>query len=164
MHISEIIGIIVIECECKQSQFVTNTEAIKEGVCCKCPQCNKVFHIPRWSSIKYEIDKCDSNRLKCCGKEVQKAHDKPMNNNWAMPLAEYKAMLSKIILEGKTPRVPAKHNKVVSFNTNSQAIIDTVNTLVAMGYKYQDAKSHVTIAVAEGFYNEEEIIKRILSL
>jgi len=162
MELFEIIGILVFKCNKCGSKYVTNTEAIKEGIALRC-QCGYLFHVPRWSKLNVNLEIYHQSTNKYACKETIKEYNKPLNNNEPMPITEYKAMLAKIILEGKKPKVPAKHKKVVSFNTNQQAIIDSVDALVAFGCKRQEAIAQVDIAVSEGFYTEEEIIKKVLS-
>ena len=163
MRISEIIGILVLECDCG-AKFVVNTEAVKEGFICEC-DCSDRYKSSRFGQLQVDIQSFPWEQLQFLSDTKQKEYKKSLEtNNRAMPIAEYKALLATIIVDGKRPRIPAKNKNVVSFNTNQDGILDTVDALVSMGYNRADAKSKVDIAVSEGFYTEQEIIQRVLTL
>ena len=159
MIIDELVGIIVLKCSCGQ-RFVVNTELMNNGVAYKC-KCGKGYHIPQHSNLEIKINYFHS----CLDYTPAERRElfKPLNNNEAMPLEEYKALLSKIIIDGKAPKVPARSKKVVAFNTNQEAIINTVDALMAQGWSYDDAKEKVSIAISEGFYTDNELINHILT-
>jgi adenylate cyclase class IV len=73
-------------------------------------------------------------------------------------------MLAGIIIEGKKPRVPAKHKNVVEFNINNADYQNLYESLRQLGFPKEEAISKVDIAIKEGFIHETEIIKYILSL
>jgi len=129
---------------------VVNTECIKNGF--------------QW------ICQCGDRAYYCGGTQLKVSLEEP---NWGvhnpkcsdiMPLEEYKMMLASVILEGKKPRVPVKHKNTINFSSNAVDYQNLYVTLMQLGYKKQEAMSKVDIAVREGFLNDQEIIKYILSL
>ena len=159
MIIDEIIGLLVLRCGCGQ-KFVVNTELAKNGFQYKC-SCGKYHRsLPGELNVSFRSygtgDMSDKEFA-----QYTKGFD-TCNN--APTVEEYKSLLSKIIVDGKMPKVPARNKKVVAFNTNQEAIINTVDALMAMGWSYDDAKDKVSIAIGEGFYTETEIINHILTL
>ena len=80
-----------------------------------------------------------------------------------MPIEEYKARLAEKIL-GKTPKVPAKSKNVVSFEDQGINTALIVDVLQGLGFKEKEIMSKIDVAVKDGFFQEDEIIKHILSL
>ena len=148
MKIKEVIGILVLECHCGQ-QFVVNTEAVKNGfqLCCSCGRGN-------WrnsgSRIEVTIHQNPHGNNKGLGKESN-----------AMPLEEYKVRLAEKFL-GKNPKVPTKHKSVVSFEDNGVNVATIAKTLESLGYSKNEIMGKIDVAVKDGFFHEEEIIKYIL--
>ena len=84
--------------------------------------------------------------------------------NHTLPLEEYKLMLSGLIVTGKKPKVQKKNSNTVSFNDNSAEIRNSVEALIHYGDKETDALKKVSIAIEQGFFSEQEIIKKVLSM
>ena len=82
----------------------------------------------------------------------------------AVPLDEYKTMLSGLIVTGYKPRVARRNCNTISFNDKSEEIRNNVEALIHLGYKEADALKKVNVEVEQGFFSEEAITKKILSM
>ena len=151
MEIESVIGILVIRCWCGQ-KFVVDTEAVKAGFQYACPACPRGNWINSGSTMAVTLRSNPYGSSKGLGK-----------NNNAMTLEEYKARLAEKIL-GKKPKVPAKSKNVISFEDSGVNAALIVEVLQGLGYKEKEIMAKIDVAVKDGFFQEDEIIKYILSL
>ena len=87
-----------------------------------------------------------------------------MLENMAIPIQEYKELLSTYIIDGKQPK-KKQQRKVTGFpDINDEAIQNTIMTLMSLGYSKNEAKSKVDIAIESGLRFEQDIIKAILAM
>jgi hypothetical protein len=168
MELEQIIGVVVIRCKCG-AKFVVNTTAVEEGVLVVCDKdiggCGCTYNIPRWSKLHMTLEPTQLSKWSRECKEIMKEYNKPYTNNYAVPLAVYKSMLADWVINGKKPRVPAKHKKVIQFpELNEEQLQSTVDTLVSLGFKRADALARVEIALEQGFRHENDILKAIMTL
>jgi hypothetical protein len=169
MELEQIIGIVVIKCQCG-AKFVVNTDTIKEGVLVHCDKstggCGAQWSIPRWSSATMSIRPCTYEYIQWTkDKKMMREYEKPYTDNQAVPLAVYKSMLSDWILNGKSPKIPKQHKKVVRFpEFNEEQLQNTVDTLISIGFGRTDALARVEIALEQGFRHENDILRAIMTL
>ena len=147
MKISEVIGIVVLECDCGQ-KFVVNTETTKTGFIMHCT-CGRVqypsYHSPLTTAISFN-----------------RQDDK--GNKAAMPLEEYKRMLASVILEGKKYKTPTQHKNAVNVKIDTAEHENLYATLRNLGFSKEESIAKVDLAVEHGFVRDTDIIKYILSL
>jgi len=160
MQISEFIGILILQCNCGE-KFVVNTEATKQGISVNCT-CGRgrslwgetLVSVHPFSHVEYMDKTC-----------LNQHYNAVERHGHAMPLAEYKANLAEFILNGKVKKLPKQYKNSVSFNENDEAIRNTVEALISLGYKRQDAISKIEIVLNNGcLRNEPELIKAVLAL
>ena len=160
MKIEEVIGILVISCEHCGKKFVPNTENIKSGFQCIC-DCGR--HHNAMVGTRLQVSLTDGVPYYNMSKESQRDHGRILKQCYAMPVDDYKARLAEKIL-GKKPKVPTQHKGVISFDDNNVNVVVIVKTLQTLGFNEKEAMEKIDIAVKDGFFHEEEIIKYILSL
>ena len=153
MKIVEFIGILVVQCQGCNERFVVDSQAVKEGFQIQCP-CGQAAG--NWINNGSQLDITIRSNPYGSGAGLGR-------NNNAMPLAEYKARLAEKFL-GKLPKVSAKHKNVVSFEESSVDVATIASTLEALGYSKKEIMEKIDVAVKDGFFHEDEIIKYILSL
>ena len=159
MKIVECIGILVLACRGCESQFVVNTEAVKQGFQWHC-QCGRFGYFGCASKLEVSISGGIDYNHAC--KAGQKRFDGHLRRASAMPLEEYKALLAEKIL-GKKPRVPTKSKNAVSFEDSGVNIAVIANALQGLGFKDKEIMAKIDVAVRDGFFQEDEIIRHILS-
>ena len=156
MQITEVVGILVLECSCKQ-KFVANTTALDTGFMAKCG-CGKWAKINKWSQLDLVL------RQGTCSEfhdpAVRREFNKPLND--AMTIEEYKRLLADYIISGKVQKYDKKHKGVVSLENDEPQILAAYEALRAMNYKKDQAIEAIDIAVKNGYRYEQDIIKYIL--
>ena len=158
MKTSEVIGIIVLECECGQ-KFVVNTETAKWcfQYTCSCGR-QAVFAIETNLALHLKPVWLDGLDKSCV------EYKREIKQAYAMPLDEYKRCLADFVMTGKKPKVNKVHSQVVNFDTNEQQYQSLYETLRQLGYSKNEAATKLDITLKEGLRMETEIIKYILGL
>ena len=155
MKVCEFVGIIVLQCEKCGKKFVVNSEAVKQGfqAGCKCSIGGIWFGRGSTATISIKPNPHTQwdgkNKLNVCN---------------AMPIAEYKKLLADFIINGRKPKIPKEHSKVVSIHTDETQYQNLYETLRQLGYSKDEAFAKIDVALKEGLRMETEIIKYILSL
>jgi len=159
MKIDDIIGIVVIKCDCGE-KFIYDTERSRSGVLiyCNCGRHMTIDGPIQHTYYHYEDVYGDP-------KEVAKRRKGIVNYANAVPLAEYKGMYATFVIDGRKPKVPAKHKNAVSFNENDEYIQNAVIALTNLGMKRPEIMNKINIVLDNGCTRmTDEIVLAILSL
>ena len=163
MKISEIIGLLVFQCNHCGKKFVVNTVDAKNGFQYKC-ECGCSERLSGYESkidvFFHSIGLYDSR----VPKDMQRENDRYYGERNAMPLEEYKRMLAGVILEGKKYKITKHHKNAVNVKVDTADYENLYATLRNLGFGKEEAIAKVDIAIEQGFVRDTEIIKYILSL
>lgn len=160
MYVSEVIGVLVLQCSCGK-KFVVNTEIVKNGFQLVCSCGRGSYHCP---NAKLEVSIRPGTPINQLSKEQQRYYHKAMLQSNAVPLEEYKRTLADFIITGKKPKVNKAHSQVVNFDTDEQQYQNLYETLRQLGIPKEEAFAKIDVALKEGLRMETEIIKYILSM
>jgi hypothetical protein len=158
MKIKEVIGVIVFQCGCGQ-EFVANTELIRDGVQFCCP-CGGFGYTGKGTGLAFSLN--PGVAYSNLGNLYQKEYDKHIKTACAVPMEEYKKLLSEFIVTGKKPKVKKQNQSAVSFDSNAEQIQLAIEALMGLGFGHKEAVTKVQISVKEGLYMHDEIIKKVL--
>jgi hypothetical protein len=160
MKVSEIIGILVVQCEKCGKKFVVNTEMIKDGFSMNC--CRNTEGL-LYDKVTVTLER-QVNYGSIIDRETLREYKSVITHGQAMPLEEYKRMLASVILEGRKYRIASQHKNVVNVKVDTVDYENLYATLRTLGLSKEEAIDKVDIAIEQGFVRDTEIIKYILSL
>ena len=158
MQYVDFVGLVVIQCEHCGQKFVVEATKMDIGFSCAC-SCNRSGLVAGIGTrLHIEVSHVP------CPVYQNKRHNREIAARRAMPLNEYKRLLSEFIITGKKPRIPKEHSKVVSIETDKTQYQSMYETLRQFGFSKDEAFAQIDVALKEGLYMETEMIKYILTL
>jgi len=162
MKISEIIGLLVFQCDRCGKKFVINTVEAKQGFqfVCGCGRRDRLSGYQ--SKIDVYFHRIEYNPK--IPKDIQRDNDRYFAERNAMPLEEYKRMLASVILDGKKYKILKQYKNAVNVKVDTVDYENLYATLRNLGFGKEESIAKVDIAVENGFVRDTEIIKYILSL
>ena len=159
MRISEIVGLIILECSCKKQKFTVNTTSIDSGFTVTCPSCKKTCKVNRWSQLEITLKQGTCSEF--YDSAVKREFNKPVGE--AMELGQYKMLLAETILNGKAPRINRKHKDVVNIGVDDSQIINAYESYRNLGMSKAEALSKLTVDLSACLRHSEDILQYILT-
>jgi len=168
-----VIGILVFECDKCHDKWVIDSESINLGYTYVC-ECGRNWGCPPYSTLEIEIkrcdlpgiDDCDTATYKTACKALHKEYNKQLKASGceAISLSAYKSLVAEWIMGNKKAKVPTKSKKVVSLSGSGVDIEAVVTSLQMLGFSRSDALEKVNISLKDGYLNNDDLIKAVLSL